>query len=310
MALFQLKKKKASTLTKNTPVHVPGIELQQCTNCGSPWQGRYCSECGQKRRDPRDFSLKQFFITLIQEFTFFDSKLIRSVRLLVAKPGFLTTEFFASRDKRYMKPLQLFVTVNILYFLLLQVVFHFNTFNSPLSVQHDNLPYSSLIRPMIDSDIVRHHVTFQGYEAKYNSITDNEAKTLVILMIPFFSVLLSLLYVRHKHYHGEHVVFTLHFYAFFMLLCSFGVGIMGVATEILAALMKIRLTASDYDNILTFIPAICCAVYLYFALRRVYHDSWAKAVLRSSALTFSLIYILTVYRFLLFFSTYFSMRKL
>ena len=46
------------------------------------------------------------------------------------------------------------------------------------------------------------------------------AKSLVILMVPVFAGFLALLFVRRRKPFMAHVVFSLHFYAFLMLLFS------------------------------------------------------------------------------------------
>ena len=82
-----------------------------CRNCAAPLgpQAQYCAQCGQRQAERR-----VSFGTLIGEFftNFFnvDSQLFRTVRGLF-RPGFLSTEYFAGRRKRYASPVRVLLIV-------------------------------------------------------------------------------------------------------------------------------------------------------------------------------------------------------
>src|SRR5437868_5365144 len=117
------------------PSEEPSIaRLPVCANCGTERPGKFCSHCGQKHRTPHDLRLRSFFQHVIEEFTSVDSKIFRSLKSLLFYPGKLTAEWIAGRERSYVKPIQLFLVVNLFYWLLL----HFSqvtTFTTPLNVQ-------------------------------------------------------------------------------------------------------------------------------------------------------------------------------
>ena len=94
----------------------PGL----CVNCSAPCPGAYCSACGEKRLSANDFSLRHFVGHAVHDLTHFDAKIFRSLIPLLFKPGVLTAEFIAGRRSRYIKPLTLFILVNLFFFVAKQ----------------------------------------------------------------------------------------------------------------------------------------------------------------------------------------------
>src|SRR5690606_33085562 len=91
-----------------------------CPNCGAPQLGPYCYECGQQEKGPvryqpdilRDLSALAFNV---------DSRIFRSLWVMYVRPGFLTTEYFAGRRKRYSSPFRMFFVLCIVAFLAMQL---------------------------------------------------------------------------------------------------------------------------------------------------------------------------------------------
>jgi Protein of unknown function (DUF3667) len=50
------------------------------------------------------------------EFLHVDSKIFRTVKLLLLKPGFLTREYFEGRRVRYVSPLRVYLVFSVIYF--------------------------------------------------------------------------------------------------------------------------------------------------------------------------------------------------
>jgi Protein of unknown function (DUF3667) len=93
------------------------LSVPRCQNCGAALTGPFCSACGQ-REHSRIISLGALLKEAIEDFWHVDSRLWRTLRSLVAKPGFLTVEFLAGRRVRYVPPFRLYLVFSILLFLL------------------------------------------------------------------------------------------------------------------------------------------------------------------------------------------------
>lgn len=77
----------------------------QCASCGAALQGKFCSECGEKKLNEKDKSVMHFFEEFIHILTHADSKFLKSLKYLITKPGFLTSEHLAGRRKKIHQPI-------------------------------------------------------------------------------------------------------------------------------------------------------------------------------------------------------------
>lgn len=91
-----------------------------CSNCNAPLTGPFCHICGQK-----DDDLQRPIWTLLREILddvfSTDSRLFKTLFLLVLVPGGLTRAFRMGRRARFVPPLRLYLVVSILFFLIISV---------------------------------------------------------------------------------------------------------------------------------------------------------------------------------------------
>ncbi|HEU5468501.1 MAG TPA: DUF4286 family protein [Steroidobacteraceae bacterium] len=95
----------------------PAREPPRCLNCGTVVTGRHCAQCGQAA-DMHVLSVREVAGDVTHSLLHLDSRVWRTVRLLVRKPGALTREFVAGRHQQYIPPFRLYLAVSILYFAL------------------------------------------------------------------------------------------------------------------------------------------------------------------------------------------------
>jgi hypothetical protein len=286
----------------------PDESNPRCPNCKAQSHGPYCHVCGQKLRTPHDYLLLNFIKHALHEFTDMDSKVLRSFRYLLFRPGKLTTEWHAGREGSFVKPVRLFIVVNIIYFIFLHL-FPLNTIVVPLESQYSMQFYSPTIRPIVDRHIQTSHTTFKKFAEKYDEISSEQAKSLVVMMVPMFAVLLAILYYRKHLYFVEHLVFSLHFYSFFLLLISVGALLMNLIVLLGFRLFELQINEYliDWDTLITVSDGLLIFWYLLSALKKVYIGKlWSNAI-RAGMLTYSLLYILWLYRFILFFTSFYTM---
>jgi hypothetical protein len=73
-----------------------------CGNCGAQLTGPFCSQCGEKKFSRQDYSLGHFVEEAIDGLTHFDSRFLRTLKLLLTKPGELSNAFFHGGLSVYM----------------------------------------------------------------------------------------------------------------------------------------------------------------------------------------------------------------
>ena len=98
--------------------------MRACQNCGEPLLGDHCYACGQPVK-----GLVRHFSSIIGDFldTVFniDTRVVRTLGPLLAKPGYLSNEYFAGRRVRYVSPVRLFFFLSIVTFFVAQFAVDF-----------------------------------------------------------------------------------------------------------------------------------------------------------------------------------------
>ena len=111
-----------------------------CENCGRPRAERFCSQCGQ---NDRTYSRSLFPVLgeLVRESFEFDGRLAQTLKLLLFKPGSLSTEFSRNRRARYMTPVRLYLFTSVIFFLTMSLVS--SRLPNPLEGEPDQDPSSA-----------------------------------------------------------------------------------------------------------------------------------------------------------------------
>jgi hypothetical protein len=97
----------------------PTTPARRCENCGAALYGEHCYACGQPTKGlVRHFTsiLGDFFDTVFN----IDSRVLRTVWPLLARPGYLSLEYFAGRRVRYVTPMRLFLFLSLVGFFVVQ----------------------------------------------------------------------------------------------------------------------------------------------------------------------------------------------
>lgn len=96
----------------------------RCQNCGTPLLGPHCYRCGQPVT-----GLVRHFGSIVGDFLDsvlnLDTRIFRTLWPLLARPGYLSREYFAGRRVRYVSPVRLFVFLSIVTFFVAQLTISF-----------------------------------------------------------------------------------------------------------------------------------------------------------------------------------------
>jgi hypothetical protein len=274
-----------------------------CPTCGQTAEGKFCAKCGEQIHVKPDYSFRGLVAEALNVFTNLESNIFRSFAFLIAKPGLLTAEYFAGRRKRYLKPLQLFIFCNVIFFFF-QAFTGFHSMRTPLKVHLNRMPYSRFARSKVAAAITERGETFAAYETRFNATIETQAKTLVFLMIPMFALGLEALYLNKKEYFVKHLIFSIHFFGFYLLMLSATYLVVVVVTSIINRVQGTNSFIGDVG--LTIIVLSVSFIYLLRAVRRVYNQSWFWAGLSALGLIATLAVVIQTYRFILFFTAFYS----
>lgn len=94
-----------------------------CPNCEKEFDKHFefCPHCGQRNKK-LELQLKYFFNDFLSSSFNLDSKIIRTLQLLIFYPGKLTRLFLAGKRASYVPPVRLYLIISLVYFTLLSFV--------------------------------------------------------------------------------------------------------------------------------------------------------------------------------------------
>ena len=285
------------------PAPTPSIRTRgTCVTCGATLSGKYCAACGEKQPGPDDYAFGHFFDGVIEAFTHADGKIFQSLRLLLTQPGRLTAEFIAGRRKPYLKPLALFLVANTVFFLALPLI-GWDTLTTPLARHLHNQFYSPLVRAVFERRFPAGRTVPAEFVREFDTHGALLAKSLVIAMVPLFALVLWAVFARARRRYLEHVVFALHFYAFWLF---FLVASLGLTTGVVRLLAAGGAKPSDnaIDDVVSLVGLALLTLYLFHAVRTVHGGSRPATLARALVLAVSVGAIMLVYRGFLFLVTY------
>lgn len=128
-------------------------------------------------------------------------------------------------------------------------------------------------------------ITADNARTFLRQLLDNVPVALFVLL-PLMALVLKVLYPLSKRYYAEHLLFVLHFHAFFFLIMT-----VEILFSRLATLMRLPDTA---DNLAIFGVSLYVPVYLYKAMRRVYEQGRAITILKFLFLALAYLFGLTL----------------
>jgi hypothetical protein len=272
-----------------------------CLNCGSALAGPFCSHCGQRVVPPHP-TTKELVGDAYDELVGWDGKFARTIRLLLTRPGELTCAAIEGQRTRYVRPVKLYLSCSVLFFLV-QASVPFPDVNADFDIGFgiragkttDQTPGERALgkavtgglstltaaeRADLDREIDAQPRLFRplmrAIAEDYTGLTRRASEAIprvLFVLIPALALVLRLFY-RGRHY-PEHLYFATHFGAFVFLVLMLESVV--EFTRSLPAIAAAQLLGT-----------LVIVFYVVIALRRVYGGSWLAT--GAKALGVSVIY--------------------
>ncbi len=279
-----------------------------CGNCGNTLDGRFCSQCGEKRISVEDYSLRKVVHEVAEDFVHLDSKILRTLKALLTMPGFLSKVYFAGGRSRYTKPLTLFVVLNIFFFVVQPhtglLSYGYSQYLSEQSRGNERR------REMVREKLLESREPEKDYAIRFNSRLQEQKKSMLIFSVPMLAIAMLVLYFRKRRFYVEHLVFAIHVYAFLLIALVLTVGMMVALMAVISPLFGA--SGLEYAKMieseagLSLILGSALFTYIFLGLRRAYQDSRAGAAIRAAGMTFVILILTGFYHDLLFYATFFT----
>jgi hypothetical protein len=274
-----------------------------CGNYGAGLTGRFCAECGEKKLTPKDYTLGHFIEETIDGLTHLDSRFLRTLRLLLSKPGELSNAFFHGGRSRYTKPLSLFIIINIVFFFLQP---HTGLFANKYANYVANPGHHAAVR----DHLRKTGETEEAYRARFNTNLQQQKKSLFIVAVPLLALCMLVVFAGTGRTYAEHLVFSVQVYAF--LLVFLAALVLVVLFPIFFGLASVwpsvrqQLWWIQTENSIDFILLIALAIYMYLGFRRAYRVSRVRAGISAVALAYAAGMTIGAYNVALFYMTFWT----
>jgi hypothetical protein len=265
-------------------------QARTCLNCGASLTGPYCAACGQPDSET-NITLRGMVAELAGDVLNWDSRFLTSVRQLLLKPGFLTTEYLAGRRARHAPPFRLFLLGSVLFLAAVGVT------GSRLVVQVGlRLPSPSAdsaasgpssMGPAVAAGGGRIKVDTAGAVSRSGLLGRIERGAQVLnrdpertkrlwfhsfvwalfLLVPVFALLLRLVFAGGGVHYPGHLVFALHLHSVGFLVGA-ALLLLAMVSNVVAAALAVSLLLGLF-------------VYFVLALRRVYGAGTTLTLLKA-----------------------------
>jgi hypothetical protein len=241
-----------------------------CENCGAALVGRFCHACGQSAEPPTT-SVRAFVRHAAADLTSLDARILRTLGLLLARPGRLTREYLAGRRIRYTQPVQLYLGCAAAFFFV-NAYHPFLAFD-PRTGQVVSALGAAGVNGKLDAAsraaLAAQGISLEVFRERFESSVAGYLPAFLVASVLLFGIALRIFFPRQKRGLVEHAVFALHWSAFYLLMMM------------VDRLLPQPGGAAEALNLV--VPAVA-AVYLGLAIRHVYAQSRLATALKTFAL--------------------------
>lgn len=217
------------------------VSTGPCPNCGAELHGRFCANCGQ-RVAPLRPTLHELLHEATHELSHVDGKILRTVGLLLFRPGQLTKEFFEGKRARSVTPIRLYLLASVLFFGIVAL--------SPPRPMKVSVTKGTSARLERAAERMNRDPTVLAHAM------ETAFPKAMFLLMPLFGLIVYAFYSRTERMYVPHFYFSVHVHAFAF-----------VAFTVNEAIRFLHWAPLRYVRFLFLLAPV---VYLPIALRTVY----------------------------------------
>lgn len=196
-----------------------------CPNCSVQLKPHmnYCFNCGQENHNKR-VSLKMLFSDFISTYFTVDSKILTTLKYLITRPSFLTSEYLDGKIETYLRPIRLYVFISFAFFILIGLTSSLSDYNSqnsnPVVYENQNNQEENSEDTTINTDKSELEIKatniFSNEKDRNYFLTHLRSKLpiLLFIIIPVLAFILFLFFYKKTLYYIDHLVFALHLQSF------------------------------------------------------------------------------------------------
>lgn len=283
-------------------------DARPCANCNELLWGQYCAGCGQRAR-VRMITFWELVKDAGDLLASLDSRLWRTLSLLLFRPGRLTLHYLQGKRARFVPPARLFIASSIVFFSIATLNTRFEigpddalVFEPDAGAELDEAPTQEPREPRVTVgtegsgfNIDRHcNIDYSGVPEwlerlvaveraveicqriaadrgrSFGRAVLSNVPAMMFLFLPLMGLVMKLAYPLAGRYYVEHLLFLVHYHSFFFLL--------NIALVLARWSAEVVLPGRAPLTLLTLAAYTYLPVYLFRAMRLVYGQGfWATS---------------------------------
>jgi hypothetical protein len=266
----------------------------ECTNCGTPLHGAYCAHCGQKAVPP-DPTIRHIVGDVWNEVVPVDGKVLRSLRLLLTKPGFLTLELLSGRRASYVAPIRLYLVFSVAAFAVIAMMPRTEPELTEQDIKEaqEEAQQRQAEREERPAPERRRGWSFgaSGPNFSLNGLSPEERQALgeeimrllpraMFMLVPVFALMVAVMARKARRNYPTHLYFALHAHAAYF--------------AVLALTTPLELATRWASAIGVLGRPVWALVYLAIAFRRVYGYGRISSTLRAVLLFVAYLFVVVI----------------
>ena len=221
------------------------IKKGNCLNCNSMVEGNFCSNCGQKFQ-PTKLPIKEFLEDAVETLFNIDNRWFKTLKDLFIAPGKVTREYIEGKRAQYLPPLRIYLSISIVYFLLVQ---------------------------LIDSNQI-FFINFSDEEGTTGDLA-TVIQYLLFFMVPVLALFGKLFYRKRKAYYVEYLILSFHIHTIWFVLLMVELSTIWLDANFQDSWIEIlSMVISAPAQLGTF-------VYMVIYLKRTFEESWLLSIVKT-----------------------------
>ncbi len=198
-----------------------------CKNCETSFKGNFCSNCGQSVKD-LDIPFKVLIFDMMANMWAFDTRVIKTLKSVLFKPGEMALDYTAGRRARYMPPFRFYIFISFIFFLLLNISttrqfnekWSFNTDSDTLSITNRDM--DNLVKLSGNS---AENTSFKGFTKDLNQNKEYYISRFfsilswsLFILMPLYAAMFWFLFRKNLRFFLGHFIFAINQHAFLFTL--------------------------------------------------------------------------------------------
>jgi len=224
-----------------------------CLNCNYVVENKFCPNCGQQNTETRQ-SFHYLFTHFVEDLTHYDGSFWKTIKALLFKPGRLTKEYLEGKRLKYVPPVKLYIFISFVTFLIPNILPEYSFVEEPnpksktesqeitedkiaskgISVnngpeltnlkQLDSIQNSAIKEKKLSGleyYVYKYALKNAGDKKSQEQVKENlkhNIPKVLFLYMPLFAFFVWLFHGKKRWYYFDSGVFTLHYFAFLLLL--------------------------------------------------------------------------------------------